>query len=57
MNPIFDFWYLAMISKFKMNIDHFKNKEVRKYQIYIYIKKIASDYLYPRYEPDTVDPF
>jgi hypothetical protein len=57
MNPSFDSWYLAMTSKFKINADHFENKEARKYQVYVYTKKIASDYLYPRYEPDTTDSF
>jgi hypothetical protein len=46
-----------MTSKFKVNTDHFENKEARKYQIYVYTEKTASDYFYPRYEPDTVDPF
>jgi hypothetical protein len=57
INPTFDFWYLAMTSKFKMNTDHFENKKARKYQVYIYIKEITSDYFYSRYEPDAVDPF
>ena len=57
INPIFDSWYLAITSKFKINTDHFENKEARKYQIYVYIEEIASDYFYLRYEPDTVDPF
>ena len=50
MNPIFNSWYLVITLKFKINADHFETEDTRKYQIYIYIKGIASDYLYPRYE-------
>jgi hypothetical protein len=46
-----------MTSKFKINTDHFETEDARKYQIYIYIEEIASEYFYPRYEPDIIDFF
>ena len=57
INPSFDSWYLAIISKFKVNADHFKTEDTRKYQIYIYTEEIANDYFYSYFEPNTKDPF
>jgi hypothetical protein len=40
-----------------VNSDHFISKQARKYQVYIYIEGVASEYLYPRYKPDASDLF
>jgi hypothetical protein len=57
VNPTFDNWYLAIISKFRINADHFASEDARIYQIYIYIKENVSNYLYPRYESDAANLF
>jgi Zinc knuckle len=57
VNPTFDSWYLAMRSKFKVNADHFETEDARMYQVYVCTEGTASEYLYPRYEPDAADPF
>jgi hypothetical protein len=46
-----------MIFKFRINADHFASENARIYQIYIYIKKDASNYLYSYYEPDAANLF
>ena len=54
---IYNYQYVQIIGKFKINANHFTNKDIRIYYIFNTTNRDIQYYLYTRYQSNTTNPF
>ena len=57
VSPTYDYWRVQVLGKFEVNSDHFETEKARMYYVFNCTDGDSQKHLFPRYDPDSTDPF
>jgi hypothetical protein len=57
VSPLYNYWRVQVLGKFNVNGDHFNSEKARIYYVFNCTDGDSQKHLFPRYNPDSTDPF
>jgi hypothetical protein len=55
--PSYDYWSVQILGKLDVNSDHFESEKARTYYVFNCTEIDSQIHLFPRYNPDSTNPF